>query len=316
MKAVCTFNPPDEIKNDIQQSFPDTVFTFIKKRHFKTSDIKDAEILITFGEDLKNEDIDSAKDLKWIMVTSAGLEKMPWKAIKKRGIMITNARGIHKIPMAEFTFGYILQHEKQFRTIWEQQKKSEWNTHLPLQEVHGKTLMVAGAGAIGQEIARLAKAFGMHTLGMNSNGRETANFDEMYTAETMNEGLKKTDYLVSILPSTAQTTHFYKMEHFEAMKKTAVFINIGRGDAVEEKVLQTALDNGEIAHVFLDVFQEEPLPASHPFWKIENLTITPHISSHSQNYLPRAFEIFKHNLHTYSNKEGQFKNVVDQEKGY
>lgn len=316
MKAVCTFNPPEEIKEDIQQAFPDVMFTFIKKGRFTTSDIKDAEILITFGEDLKNEDIYFAKKLKWIMVTSAGLEKMPWEAIKEREIMVTNAKGIHKIPMAEFTFGYILQHEKQFRSIWEQQKQSMWNTHLPLQELHGKTLMVAGTGAIGQEIARLAKAFRMHTIGMNSNGREVNGFDEMYSSETMLAGLKQADYLVSILPSTAQTTHFYKKEHFEAMKNTAVFINIGRGDAVEEQVLQASLDNREIAHAFLDVFQEEPLRPTHPFWKMDNITITPHISSHSQNYLPRAFEIFKHNLHTYSNKEDQFKNVVDREKGY
>ena len=109
---------------------------------------------------------------------------------------------------------------------------------------------------------------------------------------------------------------FLSASDFESMKKSAVFINIGRGDVVQEEVLMTALNHQEISHAYLDVFEVEPLPKSHPFWKMSNVNSTPHISSTTMNYLPRALEIFRKNLHTYMNNDHDFINVIDPERGY
>ncbi|MGE8207576.1 D-2-hydroxyacid dehydrogenase [Heyndrickxia sp. NPDC080065] len=316
MKIVFTFEPPFEMKADLNSSYPDIQFHYFQNAELAKEDMKNTEVIVTYGEDLDDEHIYQAEKLKWIMVTSAGLERMPFKAIKEKNILVTNARGIHKIPMAEFTIGLILDYAKSFQRLWKNNRSKVWDKSTPLNELHNKTMMIVGAGAIGQEIARLAKAFGMNVIGVNTSGGSLENFDKMVTLENISAVLDKADFIVSILPSTKKTIHYFKRSHFEQMKETAVFINIGRGDVVEEEILMDALKNKEIAHAYLDVFQVEPLPENHPFWSMENVSITPHISSTTKNYLPRALDIFRINLHTYTNNKERFINVIDLERGY
>lgn len=316
MKTIFTFIPPEELRQDLQNSFPNEEFSFYPNIEQADEELSNAEVLVTYGEDLTETHIQLAKQLKWIMVTSAGLEKMPFQVIKDKGILVTNARGIHKTPMAEFTFGLMLQHAKQFPVLQKQQQEHIWKQGLPIFELSGKIMFIVGAGAIGSEIARLAKAFGMKTIGVNKSGEERDYFDEILTMESFVTGLPSADYVINILPSTAETKYFYQMSHFEKMKNTAVFINIGRGNAVKTEVLMKVLQEKIIAHAILDVFEEEPLPAGHPLWEMENVTITPHTSSHSKLYLPRSFEILKHNFRTYTKKQEDFLNVIDAEKGY
>ncbi|MBS4175178.1 D-2-hydroxyacid dehydrogenase [Bacillus sp. FJAT-49736] len=316
MKTIFTFVPPEDLKYDLMESFPNVPFSFYSDIHNAEEELQNAEVIVTYGEDLTERHIEMAEQLKWIMVTSAGLEKMPLQAIKDRGILITNARGIHKIPMAEFTIGLMLQYAKQFPIMQEQQKEHLWKKGLPIIELSGQTVLIVGAGSIGSEIARLASAFGMKTIGVNKSGSKTNHFDEMLTLSSIEEGLINADFIINILPSTSATKHFYQKRHFERMKKSAVFINIGRGDAVKTELLMQVMQEELIEHAFLDVFEEEPLPSTHPFWHMNNVTITPHISSNTNLYLPRSFEILKHNLRTYINKQENFINVIDIEKGY
>jgi len=316
MKTLFTFIPPEELKQDLIKSFPDEDFSFCPEIEQAEKEIQNAEVIVTYGEDLTEKHIEIANKLKWIMVTSAGLEKMPFNAIKNKGILVTNARGIHKIPMAEFTFGLMLQHAKQFPVFKKQQQEHLWNQALPIFELSGQTMLIVGAGAIGGEIARLGKVFGMQTIGVNKGGEDRQYFDEMLTLESFITGLSAADYVINILPSTSETKHIYHKHHFEKMKNTAVFINIGRGNAVKTEVLMEVLQEKMIAHAILDVLEEEPLPAEHPLWDLENVTITPHVSSHSKLYLPRAFEILKHNLRTYTKKQEDYLNVINIEKGY
>lgn len=306
--------PAEDIQNELKREFPQVSFHF--KKGIERELLSDAEIFITYGEDLTAELIEEAKQLKWIMVMSAGMEKMPFAACKKQGILVTNARGIHKIPMAEFTIGMMLQHVKQLTTLWENEKNAIWERKLPMGELFGKTVLVLGSGAIGGEVARLAKAFNMETLGMNRSGLNTEWVDRMFGMQNVEQALPEADFIVSVLPSTSETRNFLKPSHFALMKQSAAFINIGRGDIVEEKVLLDALVNHEIAHAYLDVFYTEPLAENHPFWTMENVTVTPHISSLTKNYLPRSFEIFKENLRTYMKKEKSYINLIDLNRGY
>ncbi|MFB7305452.1 D-2-hydroxyacid dehydrogenase [Heyndrickxia sporothermodurans] len=316
MKVVFTFEPPAEMRKEIRSSFPYVEFHFFQNVDLAETEMESSEVIVTYGEDLTDEHIERAAELKWIMVTSAGIERMPLKAIKEKNILVTNARGIHKTPMAEFTIGLLLDHARNFQLQWKNQQQRIWDKNIPQAELKNQSIAIVGAGAIGQEIARLAKAFRMNVFGINSSGTIKENFDEMYSLENISTPLEKADYVVSILPSTEQTVQFYQMNHFEKMKNTAVFINLGRGDVVKEEILIEALNKKEIAHAYLDVFQTEPLPKNHPLWGMENVTITPHISSTTKNYLPRALDIFQKNLHTYINNKGQFINVIDSERGY
>ncbi|WP_173105050.1 D-2-hydroxyacid dehydrogenase [Bacillus sp. KH172YL63] len=316
MKILFTFQPREEQIQDLKSGFPGMEFLFFRRITEAGSELPGAEVIVTMGEDLTGDIIDKCVSCKWIMVTSAGLEKMPFEAIRKKGILVTNARGIHKIPMAEFTFGLILQHAKQLQSVWEQEKEGLWSRRLATSEIHGKNLLILGAGAIGGEIARLAKAFHMNVSGVNSSGTDRDHFDSMFTLDTFSGVLPDADYIVSVLPSTDETKCLLTVDHFDRMKDRVVFINIGRGDLLEDSVLLEVLQRKLIGHFYLDVFNHEPLPKEHPFWKAEGITVTPHLSSITGNYMPRALDIFKKNLRTYSENGENFTNVIDLERGY
>ena len=316
MRIVSSVFPKEIIQEEIKSEFPEIQFEFYKGMKDAEKAFYECEVFLTYGDDLTVNHIQKNNHLKWIMQMSAGLEKLPLKAIEEKGIMITNARGIHKIPMAEYTLGTMLQWVKQTRALLENEHEENWDRKIRMEELFEKTVLILGVGAIGGEIARLAKAFRMKTIGVNRSGKGVGNIDELYLTEQMMDALPKADFIVSILPSTPETKHLLTKDHFVAMKNTAVFINIGRGDLVDESLLLHALEKNEIAHAFLDVFEKEPLVKDHPFWKMKNVTVTPHLSSVTQNYLPRALEIFKHNLNTYLNKTGDYMNVIDLKKGY
>jgi len=316
MKIVSAFNRDERLQQQLQKDFPNVQFTFYKNMKELGDSIIDADVLLTFGEDVTEDIIDSAKKLNWIMVFSAGLEKLPHEKLMERNILVTNARGIHKIPMAEFAFAYMLQYAKQLETFNKQQDECIWNRQLPLRELYGSTLVVVGAGAIGSQIAKYGRTFGMKTIGINSSGKPVEEFDEIYPMSELKSALTMGDYIISVLPSTKATNGVFQKEQFEAMKNSAVFINMGRGNAVNETDLMEALENDELAHAFLDVYQVEPLPTDHPFWKSNKVTMTPHLSAISDQYVPRAMEIFRHNLTVYLNGGNDYINKIDLRRGY
>ena len=317
MKIVSSILPPEDLQEQVRQLFPDDEFTFNKglKGEFYNEFIG-AEIFITYGEDLSAEDIEKAKNLKWISVMSAGVEKLPFEAIQARNILVTNARGVHQIPMAEYTLGLMLRHAKRFDRFLFEQKERNWNRRIETEELHGATVLVLGAGAIGGEIAKRCQLFGMYTIGVNTSGKKAEYFNEMYRLDQWEKPLPQADYIISVLPSLESTTHLLQKKHFELMKESAVFINIGRGSLVATEVLIQALQDQDIGHAYLDVVEQEPLPKDNPLWTMGNVTITPHISGKSKRYLPRAFDIFSHNFHIYKGVPGEMKNVIQLDRRY
>lgn len=316
MKVVSSAKLKTVQKENLINSYPDLCFHFFKDIEEAREDLLDADILITYGEDLTNEIIKKVECLKWIMVISAGLDEMPFQSIKEKGIFVTNAKGIHKIPMAEYTIAMILQVARQAKKLIENEQSHVWDRRVPMTELSGKTLGILGAGSIGTQIANYARVFNMKIIGFNRSGRKVDGFDEIVTKGAIDELLIKSDFIVSVLPSTPETDATLNKHTFKMMKKTATFINIGRGKTVVEKDLMAALNSGEIAHAVLDVFGKEPLRKDHPFWGMNNVTVTPHISGISAQYLPRAIEIFETNLKVFINGGKDYLNIVDLDKGY
>jgi len=301
----------------LKENYPDQVLNFYKNMKEAKQYIQEAEILVTYGADLTSELIEQADHLKWIMVLSAGIDKLPLKAIQKKDILITNARGIHKKPMAEYAISMLLQVYRQEKLLMQMETNKEWTRRsIRIQEISGKTMVIAGTGSIGQEVARLSKAFFMKTYGVSKSGRPTDFFDKTFTTDEMDRILPEADFLVSVLPSTDETKGLLTFDHFKLMPEHAVFLNMGRGDLVTSEDILKAVQDEEIAHVILDVFEEEPLPADHPIWAEENITVTPHISGVSNHYLSRALEIFEKNLSAYLDNSKEFLNTVDISKGY
>ncbi|MCT2534362.1 D-2-hydroxyacid dehydrogenase [Aquibacillus koreensis] len=308
-----------EIKQSCQSlidTYPDIEFQFYENIEQAMEELPEAEVLVTYGEDLNEEIIAKATKLKWIMVISAGLEEMPLAAISERNILVTNARGIHKVQMAEYAIGMLLQVYRNTKVVIENQQQHHWDRNIPVDEISRKTMLVVGAGAIGQELARLAKAFRMKTIGVSKSGAQKEHFDQVHTMDELSGILPEVDFVISILPSTDETIDYYQAEHFSQMKKTAVFLNMGRGNAVKSEILIDALDQKELAHVVLDVFEQEPLPKNHPLWGHPNVTLTPHISSRTPYYIPRAIEIFEQNFKKYMLGETNYINKIDLKRGY
>lgn len=309
-----TFEPREDLKQPLVAEFPQVQFLFDTKVDLEK--LSQTDILVTYGEDLKEHHLQHADKLQWIFVASAGVEKMPAEAIAKRNIIVSNVRGIHKKPMTESIIAHILSLKRVLPFIYEQQQKKVWNKKARPTELNGSTALIIGPGAIGGEIGRILQAFEVHTIGCNRSGEEASYMNETYKLDDLKQQLPKADIVISILPSTNETKYLLTREHFELMKESAIFMNFGRGDLVETSTIAEALQNELIAHAVLDVFEIEPLPADSPLWELDNVTLSPHFSSHSSRYLERGLEIFKPSLHKWLNGERDVENKMDILRGY
>ncbi|WP_431027961.1 D-2-hydroxyacid dehydrogenase [Lysinibacillus sp. LZ02] len=314
MRVYFTFEPRPNLCKPLVEEFPEVEFIF--EQGVRDDVLRETDILVTYGEDLTDDKIAVAEKLQWIFVASAGVEKMPAQAIAERGIYVSNVRGIHKKPMTESILAHILSLKRGLPSIYAQQARGEWNKKVRLTELNGSTALILGPGAIGQEIGRILQAFEVHTIGINSSGAMTNYMNETYPIAQLLQHLPKADIVIAMLPSTPNTKNLIGREHFEAMKESAIFMNFGRGDLVDENVLVQALQENLIAHAVLDVYAEEPLPANNPIWQLKNVTVSPHLSSHSSRYVERSLAIFKPSLRKWLDGERQLENEMNLLRGY
>ncbi|HHV57841.1 MAG TPA: D-2-hydroxyacid dehydrogenase [Firmicutes bacterium] len=277
------------------------------------------EALVTFvGDELTPEFLAAAGRLRWVQLFAAGADRLPFAELKRRGILISNVSGIHKTSMTEQAFAYMLNFVRRTREFLEAQKRREWQRpkgFFAFTELKGKTLVVVGAGHIGQEIGRLGQAFGMRTVGVNSDGRPAEYFEVMYPTSRRTEALAEGDFIVVVVPLTPATHRLIGAAELAALKPSAFFINIARGPVVDQEALIAALREGRLAGAGLDVFTPEPLPADSPLWDLPNVFITPHIAGWAADYNDNCLEVFRTNLKLFL--AGQpLSTPVDPDLGY
>ena len=237
-----------------------------------------------------------SKNLKWIHGLSAGVEGVTQTSIAEiPGLRLTNAKGIHGIPISETVMGYLVSTMRMLPAVRENQKKHQWIRLIP-EEMYGKTVTILGIGSIGQAIAKRCKAFDMTVLGVKRSPAELPNVDEVLTEERMDEAISRADIVVMVLPATAATEKIFGAEKFALMKEGALFVNVGRGQTVDTDALVDALASGRLGGAMLDALDPEPLPEDHPLWDMENVVISPHMSAQSMLYMDRAFEVFADNV--------------------
>ncbi|SDI92698.1 D-2-hydroxyacid dehydrogenase [Alteribacillus bidgolensis] len=307
---------PAENQTKLKNAFPEETFVFCNNMDEASEFLLEANIIITYGEDLTENILDQASQLKWVMVIAAGIDKLPFEALNKRNILVTSAKGIHRAPMSEYVFMMLMLVYRQGKKLIENEKNKVWTRDIHMEEITGKSMLIAGTGVIGKEIAKVAKAFQMKTIGVSRSGRDISHFDKNIAREEMIHYLPEVDFVVSVLPSTPETKGFFQYEHFKAMQGHAVFINIGRGDTVRGEEILKAVRDKEIYHAVLDVFETEPLPSDDPFWEEENITVTTHLSGVSPHYHNRALDIFSENLKAFQEDRNELMNIVDTDKGY
>lgn len=279
----------------------------------------DADVLFIWGGSgtMPEKYCTQSKKLKWINSFSAGVNPIMDSSISSLPVKLTNAKGIHGKTMALTTVGYMISFMRYFPELQRRQQKHIWSKKFECQprETEGLTVGVIGAGAIGSEVARLSKALGMRVLGVKRKVTPLENFDEVYSNEDMDIVLRQSDFVVIVTPLTDETRHMFNKEKFQAMKSTAILINIARGAVVNEADLIEALRTGEIGGAALDAVEKEPLDAESPLWDMENVIITPHFAADSELYIDRAIELFCKNLELYEAGE-PLMNEIDMKQRY
>ena len=260
----------------------------------------------------------AAPALRWVHATGAGVEGMLIPELVRRDeIVFTNSRGAHHIAMPEYVLMAMLSWTHHLPTLLRAQSRREWVKPVP-EEIHGKTLGLLGYGEIGRATAVRARAMGVRCIALRRNPQDSAGaelVERIYGPNELRDFLGASDFVVNSLPLTAETRGSIGEREMRAMRPTAVLIHLGRGPTVRSDALLAALRDKTIAGAFLDVFDEEPLPADSPFWELENAIVTSHTSGNSVHYQERAIAIFCDNLRRYLRGE-PLKNVVDKRLGY
>lgn len=257
------------------------------------------------------KELDNLPNVKWVQSTWAGVEPLLDPSLR-RDYVLTNARGVFGGLMSEFVFGYLLAHERKIFELAQAQQRREWMRFLT-GTLRGKTIGLLGVGSIGAEVARTAKFFGMTVRGYTRSSEDCEFVDEYFHGDELLMFADKVDYLISILPNTKDTRKLVDADLLSALPPHCVFINVGRGSAVDESALISALENDKLAGAVLDVFEQEPLPQEHPFWTTKNLQMTFHTSAPS--FPEDIAGVFIENYRLYI--EGKpLKYQVDFERGY
>lgn len=266
----------------------------IEDRHYR-----EAEIVCGWNAKTGQLCFEPGSALKWLQIWAAGIERMPLATMRERGIWLTNVSGVHAYPISESVFAMLLAYTRRLHRAIRNQSERRWEPQGDQGEAHGRTMAVLGVGAIGAEVARIAKAFGMTVLGVRRSGQPEPFVDRMTTFEGLPEVLAESDYVVNCLPLTAETRHIIGRESFRRMKPGAFYINIGRGGTTDTEALLEALREGRLGGAGLDVFEQEPLPADHPLWTMDNVIVTPHHTGRTDHYNRRGTDIFVANLEAY-----------------
>lgn len=315
MKAVSLIRLGEK-EEKLKERLPNIEFVFTSGvDDIADQDKKDLDILFGVGK-LTEDFLEECPNLKWIAWYATGVEKLPLDYLQRRNIILTNNKGAHEVQMSEFIIGYILADYKNMRTSFKNQINRHYNSRLTGKNLKGQSIMFLGTGSIAQRTAQLAKAFGVRIIGVNTTGKQVDNFDETYNIEEFEQVIGYADIVINTLPQTTKTTHLLSKRHFELMKDTALFINVGRGSVVKNEVIIEVLQNKIIRHAYLDVFENEPLSQDSKFYDIDNISITAHISGNNTEYSDEVTDIFIDNLKSFLNKDGTIENEVDISKGY
>ncbi|MGQ9630551.1 MAG: D-2-hydroxyacid dehydrogenase [bacterium] len=310
---------PGSCLERIRGEFPDVKVIFAKSRGDYESSVPEADII--FGSPVDREIFLRAKKLKWIQTGGAGIEDLLIPEVVESDVIVTNASGVHGIPISEHVFamllyltrglGYYMAHH---RRNWE---KGRERAVSAIVELYGMTMGILGLGVIGREVAKRAKAFGMRVLATKRHvkGFQFEYVDELLTPGEIPKILRESDVVVMALPLTSETRRIIGERELRMMKRSAYIINIGRGGSIDESALVRALREGWIAGAGLDVFEEEPLSPESELHNLENVIVTPHVAGWTPQYDNRLTDIFCENLRRFIEGRGMI-NLVDKRLGY
>lgn len=308
----------DEHRSALRSAAPGVTLLFAKDDAAALNAAADADALIGL---CTSEIVARATHLYWIQVLAAGVERcIGIPAIAERGLLLTNMQRVAGPVMAEHVIALMFALARDLPAYIAAQSSGRWEPEprgaTRAVSLEGKTLLVAGLGGIGVEVARRAHALGMRVIATRATGREGPDYVAYVgLPNELPKLLGEADVVVNALPLTEQTQHTFDARAFAAMKPGAFFVNVGRGGTVVTDDLVNALRQNRLGGAGLDVTDPEPLPPDHPLWRLPNVIVTPHVSSDSEFDRERHWEIAVENLRRYVAGE-RMLSVVDVKRGY
>ena len=313
MKALFTYNYGQE-NMDLIRRLGYEIIEMKENDISYNKDIEDVEVLACYNP-FSTLDISKMKNLKWIQLSSIGVDQVPTDILLENNIILTNNKGGYSIPIGEWIVLKVLEIYKKSMQLYSQQKDRKWKINTKLLELYGKNITFVGTGSIAIEAAKRLQGFGTNIFGINTKGTETNYFNKCYSMDNLDEILGISDVVVLTIPYTEKTHHLINRERLNKMKKDAVLVNISRGSIINEEDLIDHLKQGNLLGAALDVFEEEPLKVDHPLWNMENVIVTPHNSWVSEMKDERRFQIIYKNMERYIKGEELF-NIVNLKRGY
>ena len=257
-------------------------------------------------------------NLLWVHSRSVGLERTLFPELKESSVPLTNGAGVFSASLGEFALGAILYFAKDFRRMIRNQMAGVWEA-FDVSWASGHTVGIIGYGDIGRAIAERVRALGMTVLAVRRHAPRSETADPLvtqtFTPERRLEMISRCDYVVVAAPLTSETRAMIGEAEFAAMRPTAVVINVGRGPVINEAAMVDALSSARIRGAALDVFDHEPLPAGHPFYKLENVLLSPHCADHTPDWLDNAMQFFIEQYERFRNGQALL-NVVNKKLGY
>ncbi len=315
-RKILVVMPADEgHRRELEASAPGAVFKYTSFGEVTEDMVHDANVIIG---NVKPAWLAGCEHLELMQLNSAGTDGYTADGVVPESAVLCNATGGYGIAISEHMVAAAFSLLKRLPAYKENQSRQIWKDMGPVGGFYGSTAVSVGMGDIGGEFLKRAKALGAYTIGIvRTPGARPDYADEVCTGQQLKEVLSRADIVAASLPSTPQTYHMFDEDAFACMKPSAIFLNVGRGTAVDTDALIRALEDGVIGGAALDVTDPEPLPEGHPLWNAPNLILTPHISGghHMKVTWDRIISIAAKNLKALA-ENGAFTSVVDRKTGY
>lgn len=272
------------------------------------------EILLTDAMPSSDE---RCSGLRWLQLLSAGTDQLAGHPLMKHDIRVSNAAGASAVHIAELIVARLLYHTKELRAFAELQRQHHWPDRVAMARpgLRDKRALIIGYGGVGRETARLLSAFGMRIVAVTRNPRQKRYLgyapspgfgdpdgilpEQYLTSNALHDVLPSADVVVLAVPLTPKTNHLIDARVLAEFKDSAILINVARGGVVDTDALIEALDAGQLAHAYLDVFEQEPLPPDSSLWNHSRVSITPHMAGVMPDVTPVLRDLFRQNLWRY-----------------
>lgn len=299
-----------QYRDRLAAEFPSLQFALARDAAAANGNLSDIDVLICFGIAVDDSILRRAPQLKWIQSLATGVDHFLRCPSLKRETLITSGRGIHGASMREEIVYLMMAVSRNALQAADDKRTRHWERRL-WSTLNGKTAVIVGIGVVGIAIGELLKALGMTVIGVSRTSRAVAGFDEMMPTDRLAEAARRADYLINVLPASADNLGIFDVKVFAAMKPTAYFINGGRGQTVDEAALIAALRERRIAGAGLDVFQNAPLPPDSPFWELPNVFITPNVGGYIVEYEELIMPLVIDNMRLFlTGRQNEMQNIV------